>query len=80
MHVCFEPHDLVATSVISIFSLGNGVLIFFLLLLICIFMIGFFYMSVRLLYVDYDHYLRFHMSCIHVLTEKKGGTEHNLRF
>lgn len=27
-------------------------------------MIGFFYMSVRLLYVDYDHYLRFHMSCI----------------
>lgn len=41
-------------------------------------MIGFFYMSVRLLYVDYDHYLRFHMSCI--LTEKKGGTEHNLRF
>lgn len=30
-------------------------------------MIGFFYMSVRLLYVDYDHYLRFHMSCI--LTE-----------
>lgn len=43
-------------------------------------MIGFFYMSARLLYVDYDHYLRFHMSCIHVLTEKKGGTEHNLRF
>lgn len=41
-------------------------------------MIGFFYMSVRLLYVDYDQYLRFHMSCI--LTEKKGGTEHNLRF
>lgn len=32
-------------------------------------MIGFFYMSVRFLYVDYDHYLRFHMSCI--LTEKK---------
>lgn len=41
-------------------------------------MIGFFYMSVRLLYVDYDHYLSFHMSWI--LTEKKGGTEHNLRF
>lgn len=43
-------------------------------------MIGFFYMSVRLLYVDYDHasLFDFHMSCI--LTEKKGGTEHNLRF
>lgn len=43
-------------------------------------MIGFFYICIllRLLYVDYDHYLRFHMSCI--LTEKKGGTEHNLRF
>lgn len=43
-------------------------------------MIGFFYMSVCLLYVDYDYYLCFYMFCIYVLIEKKGGIEYNFRF
>lgn len=53
VHVCFEPHDHVVTFVIVIFSLGNGVLIFLLLLYIyhwfilhdCMFVI----------YIDFDH-------------------------
>lgn len=78
MYVCFELYDFVVIFVIFIFFLGNGVLIFFFLLLICIFMNGFFYMSVCLLYVDYDYYLCFYMFCI--LIEKKGGIEYNFRF
>lgn len=43
-------------------------------------MIGFFYMSVCLLYVDYDYVFLFDFYMFCILIEKKGGIEYNIRF
>lgn len=86
VHVCFEPHDHVVTFVIVIFSLGNGVLIFLLLLYIyhwfilhdCMFVI----------YIDFDHASLclvfildlFILGQFKNFFSQKTGAEHNLRF